>query len=218
MRQYDKTDPTGRRYGFWTVLGFGEKYQGRLMTWLCRCECGTTRSIRPQALRGGTSHCCGCTTQFRVHPKHGGARQKSGRFPEYNVWLNMRERCFRPTNSAYRNYGARGITVCERWKDSFENFLADMGPRPSPEHSLDRIDNEGDYTNENCRWTTRDIQNRNSRHNSMLEAFGKRMCAKDWARSIGVHEATIHNRLKAGWPLEDVLGTPSCGKRPSQTR
>ena len=120
----------------------------------------------------------------------------------------MRARCDNPTNALYYKYGARGIQVCERW-ETFENFYADMGPRPSPKHTIDRIDGEGNYTPENCRWATSKEQQRNLKNNVFLEYNGKSMIAADWAKIVGINAKTIHCRVqRLGWSAEEALTLP----------
>jgi hypothetical protein len=118
----------------------------------------------------------------------------------------MLRRCTTPTNPSYPSYGGRGVKVCDRWKDSFENFLADMGPRPEG-CSLDRIDNDGNYTPENCRWSTRREQNRNTQRTRMLThpVTGVTRCLKDWARTLGITHSTLRERLARGWTLDRAL-------------
>jgi hypothetical protein len=125
--------------------------------------------------------------------------------PEYSVWKTMRQRCDRDPN-----YRDRGITVCDRWQWRFNLFLADMGPRPSKAHTLERIDNDGPYAPLNCRWATRSEQNRNSRQNVWITAFGEVALRRDWARWMGLPEGTIRSRLnsKRAWTIEDALLTP----------
>lgn len=117
------------------------------------------------------------------------------KLPEYAVWSAMLSRCNNPKNSNYHRYGARGIVVCERWL-KFKNFIADMGPRPSGEHSLDRIDNDGNYEPENCRWATLKEQARNTSRNRLLTHDGRTMCLDDWAREIDVSPSCLSHRLE----------------------
>jgi hypothetical protein len=121
----------------------------------------------------------------------------------------MKSRCYNPRNNRYYRYGARGIQVCDRWLHSFENFLADMGPRPSPKHSIDRIDNDKDYCPENCKWSTAREQARNRSSCRYLEHNGRRMLISDWAAELGVNRALLTKRLKRGWSVEQTLTTPS---------
>lgn len=127
--------------------------------------------------------------------------------PEYRSWLGMRQRCFQPNNPAYPGYGGRGITVCPEWSD-FAAFYRDMGPRPSPTHSLDRIDNDGPYSRENCRWATKSEQARNRRSNRLLTLNGETMLQSDWAKRLGVEDRRLEHRLSLGWTVERVLTQP----------
>lgn len=129
--------------------------------------------------------------------------------PEYAAWVNMRGRCRCTTNAQYFLYGARGITVCSRWSEpngaGFKNFYADLGPRPSPKHSLDRIDVNGNYEPANCRWATIDQQNRNKRVNRFVRVNGEDICATDLARRYSLPTSTVFNRLRKGKPVEKVI-------------
>jgi hypothetical protein len=155
----------GDKFGRWTVK---EVVSSSCV--LCRCSCGTTteRTVSLFDLRHGKSTNCGCRRkeQMSANPigfKHGGARKKVPHEPEYEAYHSMMQRCYTVTSKAFCNYGERGISVCDRWRESYANFRSDMGPRPSPKHSLDRIDNSGNYEPRNCRWATNTEQNRNKR-------------------------------------------------------
>lgn len=132
--------------------------------------------------------------------------------PEYTVWSSMRDRCNRPANSNYHNYGGRGIKVCQRW-GRFRNFLADMGPRPSPEHEIDRIDNDGDYEPDNCRWATRAEQARNMRTNRLLTVDGETLTVTDWAARVGVDANCIFRRLYDGRSPEEAIAPHTLERR-----
>lgn len=135
--------------------------------------------------------------------------------PEYRAWQTMRHRCTSPSNPAYPRYGGRGITICDRWLNSPQNFLADMGPRPSPKHEIDRIDNDKGYSPENCRWVTRVVNDRNRRSNHWLEYRGERKVLQEWCDLLGVPRDTVTWRLRQGWPVSEALETPVRPKKPN---
>lgn len=125
----------------------------------------------------------------------------------YKAWWTMRERCSSPTSQKWHLYGARGIRVCERWR-KFVNFLADMGERPSPMHTIDRIDPNGNYEPSNCRWATQTEQQRNRRNNFIVEFNGERMCIAEWAERTGIKQGTLGYRIRSGWSIERALTEP----------
>lgn len=140
--------------------------------WLCRCDCGTERAVYSAGLRDGTSKSCGCLSR-ELSSRRGVHGHSYIRTPEYNVWQSIKDRCFNPNNKRFSDWGGRGIKVCDRWRDSFPNFLADItaeiGVRPSPRHSLDRYpDNDGDYAPGNVRWATPKQQANNRRNNRAM--------------------------------------------------
>jgi len=129
--------------------------------------------------------------------------------PEYKAWKAMKQRCFNPNNKRYSDYGGRGIGVCDRWKNSFQNFLADMGSRPTAKHSLDRINNDGDYCFDNCKWSTKAEQANNRRNNKPLITIeNETLTIADWAKKMGFSASVIYRRLELGWSEFDAVMTP----------
>jgi len=129
--------------------------------------------------------------------------------PEYHSWESMKQRCLNPNHKHYSNYGGRGIAVCDRWLNSSENFLADMGTKPTPKHSLDRINNDGDYSPENCRWATKAEQANNKRTNKPLITIGnKTYTIVQWAKKMDISASVIWKRLKLGWSEYKAVMTP----------
>lgn len=189
-------DLSGRKCGAWTVISRSESPRSK---WLCRCECGVAREVLAQYLKSGHSKSCGCRNANR---KHGAAAKGA---PEdlkatFNTWSALFERCLNPKNPRYKNYGARGIYICERWKKGFSYFLEDMGIRP-PGKSIDRIDNNGPYSPTNCRWSTPIEQSRNTTKNVVVEFNGKKQCIRAWEEETGIAGNTIRFRLKSGIPF-----------------
>ena len=170
----------------------------------CECDCGEVGEFRLPGLRSGHTKSCGCLVGD-VNSEHVTTHGGSGT-PEYTVWRGMLARC---KDQSSDRYGGRGIRVCERW-ESFENFLADMGPRPSSEHSIDRYpDNDGDYEPGNCRWATRVEQMRNTSVNRMVTHNGETLCVAEWAERYGMSSSMLNNRLHAGWSFEKSVSSES---------
>lgn len=179
--------------------------------WRCLCECGTILTVTGKDLRSGNTQSCGCqrrdqfvAASIKRCTKHGHAAKDS---KVYQAWISMKSRCYYPHNASYARYGGRGIQVCERWRDSFENFLADMGEPPTPQHSIDRIDNDGNYEPGNVRWATK-IEQGHQSTNRMLTARGETLNIAEWGRRAGIGTRTIAYRLKIGWPTEAAIFTP----------
>jgi hypothetical protein len=177
--------------------------------WFCQCECGEAAIVSASNLHNGNTKPCGCERIRKIvsfNTKHGQARQ-GATTSEYRIWMRMIQRCFDASDAGYPSYGGRGITVCDRWR-SFKNFFADMGPRPSSEYSIDRIDNNGNYELGNCRWATRTEQARNTRTNRFLTYQGETLTIAEWAERLGVDYHALFARLKKGWSTEEALSTP----------
>ena len=158
-------DLTGQRFERLLVLERGENNARGHSRWVCRCDCGRTKLVWATDLRGGRSRSCGCLRVELVRASYTthGHTWAGGETAEYRAWAHMRDRCYNPRRKDYRHYGGRGITVCPRWRESFQAFFDDMGPKPSPDLTLDRKDNDGNYEPGNVRWATRSQQNSNQR-------------------------------------------------------
>lgn len=181
----------------------------RRTAWRCNCLCGNTTTVNSGNLVSGKTQSCGCLMRERAALAASKTNRTHGlsKSIEYRIWNSMLGRCFNPNDRKYHRYGARGITVCERWRHSFPAFLADMGPRPSAEYSLDRIENDKDYEPGNCRWATSKTQNRNrGSYNNRIIAGGVERTASEWAEIAGVTSACISYRLKTGWTAEQAVG------------
>lgn len=208
-------DLTGQRFGKLVVEGLANRPRGKGRFWVCVCDCGGTIEVPTRFLNFGSTQHCGCSRKPHVLPPrrrtHGEAHHLN-KSPEYRSWCSMWTRCRNPNYAEAHLYSGRGITVCDRWK-SYENFLEDMGRRPTPQHSLDRIDVNGNYTPENCRWADNFEQGRNKRNNRYITFRGETLCHADWARKAGVHPSTLHERLgrygdQAGLALYFPLDQP----------
>ena len=161
------------------------------------------RNTPSKAASGRGKYCSvGCGTKANS-TKHGHATD-SGESPTYVSYRAMLDRCYREKNAKYSSYGGSGISVCDRWRVSFENFLADMGERPKGT-SIDRINGLGNYEPGNCRWATAKDQQHNIKSNHMISFGGKTMCISDWSRETGIPTASLYYRLKAGWSESDML-------------
>ncbi len=203
-------DMTKQPLEFFKVIGREDPMPGRQRRWIVRCECGRETLVRGERLRSGATRSCGCKKgEFvsQVHKTHGEAHHGKAT-PEYRAWGAMKSRCYYEKDVGYPDYGGRGIVVCERWLNSFEAFLADMGRRPSPEHSLERKDVNGNYEPGNCVWATLVEQGRNRRVNHVLSFRGQEKCIAAWAEELGLKPVTIANRLRRGWTVERALTEP----------
>jgi len=203
-------DLTGRRFGRWTVLEYSHSAGvPKKRYWLCKCDCGTVRNVASGDLLSGRSKSCGCLQReaaAKAQRKHGHTSTTSVS-KEWRAWKAMKERCYNPNHKSYIDYGGRGIKVCDRWLHSFENFLADMGEAPTAMHSLDRINVNGDYSPENCRWATATEQARNTRRSFFVVIGGVRKTVAEWAEIVEMRPSTIFKRLARGWTYSQaVLG------------
>ncbi len=203
-------DITGQKFGRLTALRrLGSK--SNQSRWECECECGTIKDYALYQIKSGKTQSCGCLQKELTIQRstiHGHSTRED-MTDTYVIWCGIKARCFNENEPAYKNYGGRGITMCDRWNESYENFLADVGERPSKKHSIDRIDNEKGYEPGNCRWATRAEQSRNNRRNVWYEHQGEKMVLNDWAKEYNIPQKTLWYRLRhAGWTIEKALNTP----------
>lgn len=185
-----------------------DKRQNYRYYYWCACDCGVSKAIRADSLTKGSTRSCGCLS--RECAMVGNARRTHGRTGslEHHSWLAMKSRCYNPKNIGYSLYGGRGIKVCDRWLNSFENFYADMGDPPSPNHSLDRTDVNGNYCPENCRWASAVEQGNNRRNNHIITVGNSSLTIAEWERKAGISQSLIYRRLKLGWTKEKAVLTP----------
>ncbi|KKL97903.1 hypothetical protein LCGC14_1829790 [marine sediment metagenome] len=196
----------GQKFGRLTVLKRMDNDKHRNSMWLCRCDCGKEKIICGYDLKRGHTQGCGCLRKEIAgitHTTHGHYKTKT-----YKSWEQMIQRCTNPKVHNYHNYGGRGITICSRWM-KFENFLEDMGERPGKNHSIDRINNNGNYCKSNCRWATIKQQNRNRRDNLYFTYKNKTQLLIEWSEETGILYTILYYRIfRSGWTIEKALTTP----------
>lgn len=189
----------GTRYGSWLVVARDHNYRGSDTRWVCRCDCGTQKSVNIQPLRNGTSTSCGCQRGKLIKRHHQIGDVRRHDMPEYRTWSGIKTRCFNIKDPKYPLYGGRGVVMCPEWQASFERFLADVGTRPSEHHTLDRRDPNGNYEPSNCRWATIKEQNRNKRTTRFIIYNGERRKVAEVAEEIGQSINTVwrnHQQLE----------------------
>lgn len=201
----------GQKFGAWTVIAAAED-QAKM---ICRCDCGRTEHpVRTYDLVRGKSLMCRRCSVSLSKTSHG-ASPYGNTSPEYNTWVHMIQRCHNPNNKDYKNYGGRGISVCDMWRESFEAFLLMVGKRPTLKHTIERVDTNGNYEPGNVRWATRAEQNVNTRSNINLTIDGVTQTVSEWSRDprCSVSMFTCYKRLDRGWSPEAAVFTPSKVKR-----
>jgi len=198
-----RIDLTGKRYGRLVgIKDVGVNYNSSRV-WSFQCDCGNIKDIAGSLVKLGEVRSCGCLhdeIRIAIKTTHGMSKTY-----EYTIWKGIKSRC---ADKSHPRYGGRGITVCDRWKNSFENFLEDMGVAPDG-LSVDRINNDGNYEPENCRWATIEQQSNNKGNSRIIEYNGERMTMSQWAAKIGLAYSTLRGRLDcSGWSIEQALNTP----------
>ena len=197
----DRIDLTGQKYGRLKIIRYVDNKD--TTRWFCRCDCGIEKIIRGSSIKNGSIQSCGCLQKETVKK----ANTKHGMYgsPIYRTWNNIISRCNNTNHEAYKNYGGRGITVTDRWKNSFENFYGDMGDRPSNKHILGRIEINGNYEPENCKWLTRTEVNNNTRGNKLLTIDDETRTMKEWSDISKTKYNTIKSRLRYGWTHKQAI-------------
>ena len=205
-------DLTGRRFG-WLVVKAAAGSKGGRRLWRCACRCGNERDVTSSKLLSGIAVSCGCRVGGVTHGHTRG--RSAGMSPTYRSWASMIARCEQPSNPAYKHYKAKGIVVSKAWR-RFENFLLDMGERPTLAHTIDRYpDNDGDYVPGNCRWATKRQQANNRRTNRLFVYKGTKVTFAELVRLTGLpRDRLAHRLLRAGWSVEEAItAAPRRGRR-----
>lgn len=205
MRTKPNPDITGQRFGRLLAVAWKQSPKKRGFIWTCKCDCGCEIDVRADGLKSGHCKSCGCLKRDLLVSRqiHGASNTIT-----YNSWISMISRCNNPDNSNFPNYGGRGIKVCEAWLN-FNSFVNDVGYRPSLEHTIDRINNSGNYEPGNVRWATHVQQSNNKRTNRMVNICGDSMTATQAARIFGMRPWLVLNRLESGWETEKALFLPA---------
>ncbi len=199
-------DRTGLRYGRLLVIDRAGSNAKQRSTWNVVCDCGNKLVVDRDSLNSGKVKSCGCLRQesyYTNHKTHG--RSKT---TEYNTWMGIKARCNNEQHPCYYNYGGRGIKVCDRWMESFENFIEDVGKKPDAGSSLDRINNNEGYSKKNCRWASAKEQANNMRCNRLVTVDGMTKSASEMADYFGIKLAVVMCRLNRNWPIDEVFKKP----------
>lgn len=205
-------DLTGQAFDRLTVLYRVSNAPDGATCFLCQCLCGNQVIVHAAHLRNNHTTSCGCWRKEVLLKGHltritHGASRPGHVTPEYNTWCGMLKRCYNLKNKAYPRYGGRGIVVCLAWHD-FSQFLTDMGPRPSKSHSIERRNNDGPYSPDNCYWATKKVQSRNTRTNLMLTWNDETHCLIEWAEQLHIPRNTLSMRYRKHWSTERILTQP----------
>lgn len=201
-------DLTGQKFGRLTVISIAERKKGYGVYWLCKCECGNETITSTGHLKSGHTKSCGCLQKERAKEYNQKHCQTYTRM--YYIWISMKGRCYNNNNNAYKNYGKRGIKICDEWLNNFEKFYEwSINNGYTDELTIDRIDVNGNYTPENCRWVDRITQANNTTRNKFLTYNNETKTLAQWCNILNLNYHTIKRRLnKYHWSVEKALSTP----------
>jgi hypothetical protein len=205
-------DLTGERFGRLAVIKYAGTNNHRESLWECKCDCGGSRVVRRGSLTSGDTSSCGCFRKEVMSTQYNGLKHGMSKMRFYDTWKQMLQRCTNTNNANYRSYGGRGITVCDKWQ-TFEGFWEDMQDSYSDNLTIDRIDVNGNYEPDNCRWATRKTQRNNTRFNRFLTFYGLTLTLKQFSEKYGMSSKALDYRLKKGWDIEKALLTPIGSRR-----
>lgn len=201
------TDITGQTFGRLIVMGRAENTKPGKVRWKCLCVCGGTTITGTHELRSGNTKSCGCFGKEQLDDAR--TTHDKSNTPEYNTWCHMKGRCHNPKNVGFKDYGGRGIIVCNEWRNDFMAFFDHVGSKPSENHSIERIDNNGNYEPGNVRWAMPKEQNNNQRSNHNITFQGAKKTRAQWAETLGINKGTLSSRIhQLHWPIEKALTHP----------
>lgn len=201
-------DLTGMTFGRWKVVEYAGQNKQRSSMWLCECQCEkhTQRVVLGKSLKNGTSKSCGCLKNELSSKR---AKHNSVGTRLYRIWRNMKERCYNPNNTYYKNYGERGITICDEWRDNFVEFQKwAISNGYQDDLTIDRINNNKGYEPNNCQWATRMEQSNNLKKNIILEYNEEKHTMAEWSRILNISYIALCHRIERGWSVERALSTP----------
>lgn len=200
-------DMTGQRFGRLTVTERASNNKHNCVMWLCRCDCGKDVAVLGSSLRNGSTRSCGCYSAELTRERgttHGMCKSRL-----YRIWDAMKQRCYATSHKAFENYGGRGITVCNAWRESFEAFRDwALSAGYNDDLTLDRMDTDGNYEPSNCQWVSLKDQQSNKRNNRLISYAGKTLTVSEWAEVTGINRSTLFARIRLGWPCEKIIETP----------
>lgn len=204
------TDLTGSKFGRWTVIRYEGINKLHRSMWMCRCECGTEKVIAGYSLTRGGTKSCGCLAKELVIDRNKKRfTHKMSKSRLYEIWALIKQRCYNKKNKDYKSYGGRGIAMCDEWKKDFISFFDwSMANGYNPKLTIDRVNNNGNYSPDNCRWATLQEQANNKRVNRLISYKNEIHTIAEWARQVNIKERIIRSRLSMGWSFEKACEKP----------